>query len=77
MLANYTWEPTYLWASLDVNSLYTSILHDVGIQAVTNFLMEDPLLHPKQAQFIVHSTEFCLTHNYLEFNGDYVLQVTT
>lgn len=74
MLANYTWEPSYMWLSLDVCSLYTSIPHDVGLSAVKHFLEEDSNMNPRQAQFILEATEYCLTHNYFEFNGDFYLQ---
>lgn len=72
LLKYYTWESTYMWASLDINSLYTSIPHSIGLQAATQFLMEDPTLNPRQAQFVVEATEFCLTHNYLQFDLPFV-----
>lgn len=34
VLQQYTWEEGYMWASLDVASLYTSIPHDIGLRAV-------------------------------------------
>lgn len=73
-LKAYTWETTYQWVSLDVNSLYTSILHNVGLRSVQNFLLQDPLINPKQANFIVDSTKFCLTHNYFSFDNKFYLQ---
>lgn len=61
-----------MWASLDVNSLYTSIPHEIGLRAIAHFLSSDPLLNPGQAEFILEATEFCLTHNYFEFDGDFI-----
>lgn len=33
LLSPYTWEDSYLWVSLDVQSLYTSIPHEIGLQS--------------------------------------------
>lgn len=74
MLSFYRWEPTYLWVSLDVMSLYTLIPHDVGLMAVEHFLSADPLINPRQAHFILEATQFCLKHNYFEFEDSYYLQ---
>lgn len=63
MLKHSTWECTYMWLSLDVNSLYKSICHEVGLRAVQHFLVADALLNPRQVNFILEATEFCLTHN--------------
>lgn len=47
LLQQYCWEPLYCWLSLDVVSLYTSIPHNIGLQAVQYYLNEDPLLNPR------------------------------
>lgn len=47
MLAPYAWEPTYWWLSLDVTLLYTSIPHDVGVQAVEHFFIRRPQHEPQ------------------------------
>lgn len=75
LLSTYSWEPSYYWVSLDVQSLYTSIPHDVGLNALQFFLCQDPMLNPTQASFIVEATSFCLTHNYFKFDNDFFLQV--
>lgn len=77
LLSPYIWEPTYVWLSLDVSSLYTSIPHTFGIMALEHFLAMDPLINPRQATFIIEATKFCLTHNYFTFNGDFYLQQGT
>lgn len=69
LLSSYSWEPSYLWVSLDVQSLYTSIPHDVELGAIQSFLCQDPMLNPRQASFIVEATSFCLTHNYFIFEN--------
>lgn len=75
LLSYYSWKPNYLWVSLDVQSLYTSIPHDVGLGAIQSFLYQDPMLNPRQASFIVEATSFCLTYNYFKFENDFFLQV--
>lgn len=59
-----TFFPGYLQicVSLDVNALYTLIPHKVvGLRAVQHFLEEYPLFNPRQASFILESTEYYLT----------------
>lgn len=75
-LSLYTWDDNYLWLSLDVNSLYTSIPHNIGLRALQHFLSQDNMTNPDQATFILDATTFCLTHNYFLFQGDYYLQTT-
>lgn len=48
-LSPYRWEPTYVWLSLDVNSLYTYIPHSFGLMALEQFLVMDPIINPRQA----------------------------
>lgn len=74
LLAPYSWEDSYLWLSLDVNSLYTSKPHDIGLLATQYFLLQDPMLNPHQATFILDATHFCLTHNYFLFEDDFYLE---
>lgn len=74
LLSPYKWTKNYSWLSLDVNSLYTSIPHEVGLLAVQNFLLTDPMLNTRQAAFILEATSFCLTHNYFHFEDQFYLQ---
>lgn len=74
-LKTYTWNPSYLWVSLYLNSLYTLSLNDIGLRGVQHFLAGDPLLDPRQNNFILEATQFCLKHNYFEFDGDYFQQI--
>lgn len=75
LLSPYKWESSYVWLSLDVNSLYMSIPHQFGLLALESFLVQDSLISPRQAAFILEATQFCLTHNYLGFDSDFYLQV--
>lgn len=49
----YQWEPNYSWLSLEIQSLYTYIPHNVGKQSIQNFLMDDSSIHPNQVQFTI------------------------
>lgn len=56
-------------------TFHLSILHSIGLRATASFLSNDPLLNPEQAKFILDATEFYLTHNYFEFDGEFYLQL--
>lgn len=53
ILKQYIWEDTYMWASLDVTSLYTSIPHGVGLSAVQYFLTKYCDKNSKQSEFLL------------------------
>lgn len=74
-LRSYRWESHYLWASLDVSSLYTSIPHEVGLEALQYFLSRSYETNSDQATFIVEGTNFCLRHNYFTFLEEFYLQL--
>lgn len=59
--------------TLDVSSLYTSIPHKDGLEALNHFLNQTSLDIP--ADLILDFTEFILTHNYFLFEKDYYLQL--
>lgn len=75
LLTPYKWESSYIWLSLDVTSLYTSIPHQFGLLALEFYLAQDPFMNPRQAAFILEATNFCLTHNYFNFDGEFYLQI--
>ena len=56
---------------MDVSSLYTSIPHNAGLQAIRNKLPNDD--HTKA---LIKLTEFILKHNYFEFNEQIYLQIS-
>ncbi|XP_018422194.1 PREDICTED: protocadherin gamma-B1-like [Nanorana parkeri] len=74
-LRPYSWEPSYHWVSLDICSRYTSIPHEVGLQALQPYLSQQTDVHYKQAQFILNSTKFTLEHNYFTFLDNFYLQI--
>ena len=76
ILQNYRWEPNYLWLSLDVCSLYTSIPHEGGLKAVEHFLSGAEYLNPDQSGFISACTQFALERNYFEFQGKHYRQIS-
>lgn len=75
LLKPYRWESGYIWMSLDVKLLYTSIPYDFGLTALNHFLSENPYMSHGQAEFILESTKFSLTHNYFCFDNQYYLQI--
>lgn len=74
ILSTFSWHSQYKWLSLNVSSLYTSIEHQYGIQAIEHYLSKSNL-HPLQSRFLIDSIEFSLTHNYFSCVGEFYRQV--
>lgn len=66
-LKHYTWEEGYMWASLDIASLCTSIPREVGLTSVQYLLTKNGDMNSRQSEVLFDSIEFCLTHNYFNF----------
>uniref|UniRef100_A0A8C5N1S5 Reverse transcriptase domain-containing protein n=1 Tax=Leptobrachium leishanense TaxID=445787 RepID=A0A8C5N1S5_9ANUR len=64
-----------LLCSLDVESLYSSIPHDLGLKHIRLFLERDDSLNGPFIEFLVKLTSFVLTHNYFLFKGQYFHQL--
>lgn len=75
-LCDFEWHEDYLFATLDVTSLYTNIPHNKGIESVGKFLDKDTDMPMKQRIFILESINFILKHNLFDFNGKLFLQKT-
>lgn len=73
-LHHYTWEEGYLWAFLDVASLYTSIPHEVGLRAVHHFLSNNGKFNSFQSNCLIKSTEFSLKHIFSTFCEQFYVQ---
>ena len=63
-----------LLITMDVNSLYTNILHTDGINACRSFLNRHTT-DPAVINDIPISSDFILTHNLFKFNNDRHLQI--
>ena len=63
--------------SFDVSSLYTSIPHELGIEAITYFMEKFPnTMDPRfTKECILEATNFVLKNNTFEFNGENFLQL--
>lgn len=72
----YKWESSYLWLSLDVCSLYTSLPHEGGLQAVEYFFSEADYMHPMYSEFICRCTQFALERNYFLFQDQYYRHIS-
>ena len=61
----------------DIISLYTSILHQFGLEAIDYFLtkyQED--LHPRfRKELVLESADFILNNNTLTFDSEFCLQI--
>ncbi|KAM9330910.1 coiled-coil domain-containing protein 60 [Gastrophryne carolinensis] len=64
-----------LLVGLDVESLYSSIPHDLGLQAIRYFLNELDLDQHNFNLFILKLLQFVLTHNFFLFNGQLYHQI--
>ncbi|KAM4795913.1 dynein axonemal heavy chain 9-like [Rhinophrynus dorsalis] len=68
-------EDTTLLVTCDVESLYTSIGHEQGIEAVNFFLSRDHTVTEEYRKFLLRLLKFILNHNYFVFNDRYYLQI--
>ena len=66
-----------LMASIDVSSLYTNIIHEDGIESAINALHSTYATNEDQPppEVIGDMLRFILTHNVIEFEGKYFLQL--
>lgn len=64
ILNDIDWQSTYLLVMTDVGSLYTSIPHHLGYEAVQHFLRQDPTTTTTQGNFVLELLNFKMTHNY-------------
>ena len=63
--------------TFDVISLYTSILHEFGLEARDYFLTKyQKDLHPRfRKEFVLESTNFVLKNNTLTFDSEFYLKI--
>lgn len=54
---------------LDIESLYTSIPYDGGVEAVTAEFFEDGTMDGAQKKFVIQCLMLLLHNNYLQFEG--------
>ena len=63
----YTEEEDLL-VTIDVSSLYTNIIHEEGLQAMQDWMLQNNISF-KRTEFIKKLGNLVLKHNYFEFNG--------
>ncbi|XP_041425108.1 uncharacterized protein LOC121395530 [Xenopus laevis] len=61
---------------MDVQSLYTCIPHEAGIQAVREFMSSNQTYSGPPSEFLISLLEFILYNNYFKFESDFFLQLT-
>lgn len=62
-------------ASLDIEALYSSIQHQLGLNAVQFFLDTKGIQFRKHNKFLLSLLQFILTHNYFTFEGKFYHQI--
>lgn len=67
-------KPCTLLASLNAEALYSNIDHNLGIQAVSQFLYTESITYIEHNDFVVLLLRYLLTHNYFMFVGTFYLQ---
>uniref|UniRef100_A0A8C5QQL5 Reverse transcriptase domain-containing protein n=1 Tax=Leptobrachium leishanense TaxID=445787 RepID=A0A8C5QQL5_9ANUR len=65
-----------LLCSLDVESLYSCIPHDLGLKHVKYYLDTRGEAHSKHTEFVLQLLQFVLTHNFFIFDRTFYRQVT-
>lgn len=64
-------QPDHFLSSIDVESLYTSILLDLGISSVKFFLRSRGCQYHAHNLFLLNLLEFILTRNDFLFDGKF------
>ena len=62
-----------LLVTIDVLSLYTNIIHEEGLQAMQDWMLQNNI-SLNRTEFIKNLGNLVLKHNYFEFNGQLFLQ---
>ena len=62
-----------LLVTIDVSSLYTNIIHEEGLQAMQDWMLQNNINH-NRTEFIKKLGYLVLKHNNFEFNGQLFLQ---
>lgn len=75
LINNFTCESNVLLVSLDVQSLYTCIPHDVGLQALSYFLAKRPTDALPPSEFLTCLAELILSNNFFKYAGKFYLQL--
>ncbi|XP_063306958.1 kinesin-like protein KIFC3 [Pelobates fuscus] len=66
-LESVEWKDGYMWATVDVTSLYTIIEHELGLQAVKKVVEADSELPADLGLFLLESNQFAFSFN-TQFN---------
>lgn len=74
LMKSYKLDQGYIWVSLDVSALNTSIPNELGLEVLLHFLSCDTGLQPQQITFLINLVRFILTHNYFMFLEKYFSQ---
>lgn len=73
---NFEFDGNLWWVTCDVESLYTNIKHEHGIEAITYFLNQKGDGEHMLDSFLIDLFNFILRHNYFIFDGMYYRPVS-
>ncbi|CAJ0964821.1 unnamed protein product [Ranitomeya imitator] len=66
---------SFLLGSIDVEALYSSIPHEVGLRGVNYFLQQRSVACREHNNFVMSLLKYILTHNAFKFDGKYYHQL--
>ncbi|XP_053545365.1 uncharacterized protein LOC128636363 [Bombina bombina] len=73
-LEKITWKQEYSWMAIDVVSLYSSIPHEFGIEAIKFFLDRYTGSSHEHKDYVLRVIDFLLKHNFFKFSDVCYLQ---
>lgn len=75
VLENVVFNPDSLLVAIDVETLYSSIPHHLGLAAIQHILSQSHRDDKKIHKFRISALEYILLHNIFTFDGSHYLQV--
>lgn len=70
-LKNVEVEENYILVTIDVNSLYTNIVQEDGIQSVEWAFYNQTNMKEEQIRYIIEGLRLAMSHNYVWYKGEY------
>uniref|UniRef100_A0A8C5Q1A3 Reverse transcriptase domain-containing protein n=1 Tax=Leptobrachium leishanense TaxID=445787 RepID=A0A8C5Q1A3_9ANUR len=75
LLKDLRLENSDILVTCDVNALYSSIPHQMGLKVVEKEISKVDSINPEQLSFILNSINFILKNNYFKFEEDFFIQL--
>uniref|UniRef100_A0A8C5PKA4 Helix-turn-helix domain-containing protein n=1 Tax=Leptobrachium leishanense TaxID=445787 RepID=A0A8C5PKA4_9ANUR len=74
VLKELVWQKGDLLVTCDVNALYSSIPHELGLIKLEEEILKTNMIGLDHMQFILESVRFILNNNYFKFEEDFYIQ---